>query len=43
MCSHLRENFGLEQSQVTINTYKYHQNTTDLLYSTTSGLHVLTP
>ena len=28
---------------MTIKTYKYRQNTTDLLYSTTSGLHVSTP
>ena len=28
---------------MTINIYKYRQNTTDLLYSTISGLHVSTP
>jgi len=28
---------------MTIKIYKYRQNTTNLLYSTTSGLHVSTP
>jgi len=28
---------------ITIKIYKYRQNKTDLLYSTTSGLHVSTP
>jgi hypothetical protein len=42
-----RERVKAEQNshltEIRIKIYKYHQNTTDLLYSTTFGLHVSTP